>query len=286
MKQQTVLVTGANSGFGKLIALTFARNGYHVYATSRGNRPEQIDAISKIARQERLSLEWLTLDITNPDQISAALQRVSQRGIDVLINNAGFGILGPIESYTTIDVQKQLDTNFLGTVRMIYAFLPLLKQSGHGRIINMSSIAGVIVAPAYGLYAASKHAVEVFSEALRYELFDTNVSVSLVEPGGFDTNFSANAKSLATDEAAKKTTWYARAIEVRNKHIGAENNIINKKRDPQLVADFVLKIAQAHKPKLHNFIGPGTHLGYLARRFLPNTLWEWAMITALKKLSR
>lgn len=281
------MVTGATSGFGKLIALTFARNGYCVYATTRENSPEKIGATEELAKKENLSLKWIELDVTKPETIARAEQVIRKNGgLDILVNNAGFGVLGAIETYTADDVQKQLDTNFLGAVRMTYAFLPLLKQSDHGRIIIMSSIAGVLVAPAYGLYSASKHALEAFHEALRYELFASNVSVSLVEPGGFDTSFSVNARGLSPEENSKHPTWYKNAIAFRNKRIGTENNIISKRRDPQVVANLVFTIAQTRKPKLRNFVGTGAFTGYLFRRFFPNVVWEWIMVNMLKRLVR
>lgn len=279
MKQQAVLVTGANSGFGKLIALTFARSGYHVYATTRNLESESV--------KENPELEWLILDVTNQVQIDDAFKFIEKKGLDILVNNAGFGILGPIEEFTTEDFQKQFDTNFFGVVRMVYKFLPLLKKSNSPKIITISSIAGLIVAPSYGLYASSKHAVEVFIEALSYELFDTNIKISLVEPGGFDTNFSANSKGLNSNnknlESAK--LWYKNAIKIRSRHIGAENNIISKKRDPQRVADLILKIARSKNPRLRYIIGQGAFISHFLRKILPGFVWEWAMKTVLRRLS-
>jgi len=287
MNRQTILVTGANSGFGKLIALTFARQGYRVFATTLHKDSDSVKEISELSTRENLAIEWLVLDVTQQNDIAAAVKRIAPHGLDILINNAGFGILGPIEAYTVQDVQRQFDTNFFGTVRMIYAFLPLLKKSESPKIINISSIAGVLVAPAYGLYASSKHALEVFTEVLRLELFDTNISVSLVEPGGFDTNFTANAQGLSDKSTTvEMPKWYAHALAFRNKRVGTENNIINKKRDPQLVADLVLRIARAKKPRLRHFIGGGTLFGYWLRRFLPDAVWERVAKAALRYFSK
>lgn len=287
MKKLSVLVTGCSSGFGKLIVLKFARTGYHVYATARNLLSEGVIDIKKIAKKENLSIEWFELDVTKQNKIDLVFTTIKDRGLDMLINNAGFGILGPVENYSFDDVKKQFDTNFFGVVRMTYKFLPLLKKSPDPKVITISSIAGLIVAPVYGLYASSKHAVEVFMEALRYELFSSNIKVILVEPGGFDTNFTKNSigLSLNKDNTDRFPYWYRNLIKTRNKHIGAENNIINKKRDPQIVSDLVFKIAKAKNPKLRYIIGQGVGFGYFFRKLLPSSVWDWLMKQMLRYLS-
>lgn len=288
MQKLTVLITGANSGFGKRIAITFAQAGYHVYAAVRNMESEGVNEITTIVQKEQLSLEWLKIDITKQEQIVEAFTIIKNKGgLDILINNAGFGILGPIEEYSVNDVQKQFDTNFFGVVRMIYIFLPLLKKSNVPKIITISSIAGLIVAPAYGLYASSKHAVEVFVEALRYELFNSKIKIALIEPGGFDTNFTINAPGLTNNPRVPMSAhWYQKIVSIRNKHIGIENNIINKKRDPQLVANLALSIAKQKNPRLHNIIGQGATISYIMRKIIPQEIWEFIMKIVLKYLSR
>lgn len=285
MKKLSVLVTGCSSGFGKLIVLKLARAGYQVYATARNLKSEGVVEVQKITEKENLPIEWYELDVTKQNQIDVVFNSIKDRGLDILINNAGFGILGPIEGYSTVDVQKQFETNFFGVVRMTYTFLPLLKKSSSPKIITISSIAGLIVAPAYGLYASSKHAVEVFIEALRYELFDSNIKVTLVEPGGFDSNFTKNSIGLKIKKGKLIPSWYRNIINIRNRHVGAENNIISKKRDRQLVADLVFKIVKSDNPRLRYVIGQGACISYFLRKILPSSVWGWVMKMILKYLS-
>ncbi len=281
-----VLVTGANSGFGYLMALKFARNGYKVFATARDLTKDGVVEMNKVAKEEGLEIEWLVLDVTDQRTIDNARVKVEKEGLDVLVNNAGFGILGPIQSYTIDDFQKQFDANFFGVVRMVYAFLPTLIKSRGGRIINISSIAGLIVSPAYGLYSSSKFALEAYTEALRYELFQTNVKVSLVEPGGFDTNFSVNAKGLTSGDADEKSyeKWYRQVRDFRNRFVGRFGMTKSRNRDPQIVADRVYAISQMKNPKLRNFVGAGTSLTAFIRKIVPSRWWQaWAM--AILKLA-
>lgn len=288
MNKTKVLVTGANSGFGKLIALTFARAGYQVYATARDLKSSGVADINLIAKKEQLSINWLKLDVTNQEQIDDAAKIIEKDGgLDILVNNAGFGILGPIQQYANEDVARQFETNFFGVTRMIYAFLPILKKSSCPKIITISSIAGIIVAPSYGIYGSSKHAVEVFIETLRYELFNTKIKVSLVEPAGFDTNFSHNSHGLNLEKETNQSTekWYKNAVNFRNKRVGSENNILSKNRDPQRVANLILKIAKTKNPKLRYLIGEGAHIEHFLRKILPDFIWEKIMILILKYLS-
>lgn len=288
MRKMSVLITGANSGFGKRMAITFARAGYYVYATARNLESVGIEEVNRIMKGEQLSLEWMELDITKQEQIDEVYKKIENRGLDILINNAGFGILGPLEDYTVSDMQRQFDTNFFGTVRMTYTFLPLLKKSIAPKIITISSIAGLIVAPAYGLYAASKHALEVFIETLSYELFTTPMRVILIEPGGFDTNFSANGKGLQTKGTIGiyKERWYHNILQLRNRFIGFESSARTKARNPQRVADLALKIARKKNPRLRYIIGQGAFFGHVFRKLLPAGAWGGVMRGVIKYFAR
>jgi NAD(P)-dependent dehydrogenase (short-subunit alcohol dehydrogenase family) len=288
MAKFSVLITGANSGFGKRMAITFARAGYHVYATARNLQSEGVGEINSLIDKEKLSLEWLKLDVTKQEQITSAYEAIKDRGLDILINNAGYGILGPIDEYTVDDFERQFDTNFFGVVRTTYTFLPLLKKSAYPKIITISSIAGLIVAPAYGLYASSKHAVEVFIETLSYELYNTNIKVVLIEPGGFDTNFSANGKGLNAKPLHESASdeWYYNVLRFRNTFIGTDTNIKNKARDPQRVADLALAIARKKNPRLRYIIGQGAFFGHVFRKLLPAGAWGGVMRMVIKYFSR
>jgi len=270
-----VLITGANSGFGYYMVLEFARNGHYVFATTRDLKEDGVIQISKIVEQENLNVNWIRLDVTKEDDIKDAFVTIKSLGLlDVLVNNAGYGVIGPLESYNSIDVRDQLDTNFFGAIDMIYTFLPLLKKSTAATIINISSIAGLISAPAYGVYSASKWALEAFTEALRYELHKTNIKVALIEPGGFDTEFSANATGLGMPGGDNKFNWFETLKERRNKIVGkAFKNI----RNPRRVSKLTYKIAESRNPKIRNVIGVDAKIFYFLRRLLPARIWEMSV---------
>lgn len=269
---KSVLVTGANSGFGFHIALHFARHGYTVFATTRAVTHDGVAQLTEIARKEQLSLTWIELDVTSQEQVDRARDIIAPIGsLDVLVNNAGFGIIGPMEAYSVDHLKTQYETNVFGAARMMYAFLPLLEKSKKATVINISSIAGLIAAPAYSIYSSSKWALEAFTEVLRYELKNTSVRVALVEPGGFDTDFGINAIGLGK-AMPKDVPWFSRVKKRREKLIG---NYFRKFRNPEKVSRLVYRIAESMHPKLRNVVGFDANAMYFFRKLLPARVWEW-----------
>jgi NAD(P)-dependent dehydrogenase (short-subunit alcohol dehydrogenase family) len=184
----TILITGANSGFGLLATERFARAGHAVAAGYRSRaRAAKLFALV----ESGLPITPIELDVTNTQHIANAAEAFTD--VTALVNNAGFGIRGPIEHISDATYQTQFDTNVLGIIRMVCAFGPQLRASGNGAIVNVSSLVGIITLPFSGLYAASKHAVEAISEALYIEMRGFGVRVTLIEPGIFPTEFGANA---------------------------------------------------------------------------------------------
>lgn len=269
----TALITGANSGFGYLMALTFARDGYKVFATTRSLEKDGVKRLNKIAKNESLNIEWLVFDVSNESEVRNALTPFidGTSDLDVLVNNAGYGVVGNIENFNIEDVKKQMAVNYTGALNLIYPLLPSLKATANKRfpskIINISSIAGFIPVPGYGIYAASKHALSSFSETLRAELSDSNIDVAIIEPAGFDTKFASNASTKGD-------------VEFRELHDGDVTNPNNSstpwRRDPQRVANLALKIAKRYRSKLHNPIGEGALLLYWGRKVLPQAFWSLA----------
>lgn len=189
---KTVVITGCSSGFGKQLALDLARRGDHVFATMRGTQGKNAGSASeleKIAASEDLALRVLELDVTSTSLVDAAAAAVlAEAGApDTVVNNAGVMLTGFTEAFTPEEMITQLDVNVVGIHRMNRAFLPAMRQRGRGLIINLSSIAGRLSAPFFGVYHASKWAVEGYSMALRGELACCGVDVVVVEPGPFAT---------------------------------------------------------------------------------------------------
>lgn len=200
---RTALITGASSGFGRLAALHLARGGANVVASMRnfakGKRPEAAE-LADIARAEKLKLSVVEIDVTKPDTIksgvAAALARTEGR-LDLLVNNAGIGVGGPVEFSDETAVFDQVNTNLLGYHRMARAVLPAMRARREGLIVAVSSQLGRIVAPNIGIYCATKFGVEAMFEALAYELAPFGVEVTIVQPGGYPTKIWDNGRRYA-----------------------------------------------------------------------------------------
>ena len=188
-----ILITGCSTGFGYNAAKYFAEKGHHVYATMRNIHGKNANAASELkdfASSNNYNIDVLEIDVTSDDSVNAAATQIPE--VDVLINNAGRGYGGPMESFTSKQCLEQLDLNIVGTVRMAKAVLPGMRKRKSGLIIQVSSTAGRAAFPGFGLYHASKWGLEGMSEAMRYELGPLGIDVVLVEPGPFATDFFVN----------------------------------------------------------------------------------------------
>ncbi len=193
---KVVLITGTSSGFGRVIAETLARKKYHVFATMRdikGRNATVARQIAELAKHESLSLQTLELDVTNDSTVEPAVSKVVlQSGrIDVLVNNAGYGVMDLAETVTTAQAQRQFDTNFFGVLRMNRAVLPTMRRQKSGLLLHVSSGAGRLVIPGMGLYCASKFAMEALAEVYRYELASQGIDSVVIEPGAYATPIMA-----------------------------------------------------------------------------------------------
>lgn len=207
MNNSNVLVTGSNSGFGRLISLALARRGHLVFATMRSpttkNAASAAD-LRAIAAAEQLALHVIELDVTDDRSVSAAVQSAERVAghLDVVVNNAGYALGGLNETCTAEQVLAQLNTNVVGAHRVNRAVLPGLRKRGAGLLIHISSTMGRLVTPFYGFYSGSKWALEAMAECYRYELKPTGVEVSIVQPGVFKTQLMAQSVVGADSERA------------------------------------------------------------------------------------
>lgn len=198
-KTQTILITGATSGIGRYAALYLARHGHHVIATGR-----KMHLLEQLAEEgEGARLDVLPLDVTDDASIDAARTAADKltggAGIDVLVNNAGYGIAAPMSEITDADLRKQFDTNVFGLMAVTRAFVPQMRRRGAGKIINVSSIGGRFTFPFFGAYNATKYAVESMSDAMRNELRPFGIHVVLIEPGVIRTNFSETTQQWVAE---------------------------------------------------------------------------------------
>ena len=190
--EQSILITGATSGIGRDAALRLAGAGHVVLAGGRRR-----DALAGLAAESRGRIEPLVLEVTEPASVEAARELVERRtggrGLDVLVNNAGYALPGPLEALAEADLRGLFDTNLFGLLAVTRAFLPAMRERGLGRVVNVGSIMGRVAMPLLGAYNASKHAVAAVTDTLRMELAPFGVSVVLVEPGALRTGFAARA---------------------------------------------------------------------------------------------
>jgi short-subunit dehydrogenase len=260
MTQRTpvVLVTGASSGIGRAVASVFAANGFEVFGTSRN--PHRTEPIAGV--------ELIALDVTDAASVTAAVTTVVQRAgrVDILVNNAGFGVLGAAEESSTAQAQELFDTNFFGLVRVTREVLPYLRAQGSGRIVNVGSVLGFLPAPYAALYAASKHAVEGYSESLDHETRDFGVRVTVVEPAYTSTSFEANATDVDSPIGSyAPVREHVKKVLVQSVRAGDA---------PAVVAQVVLKAATSRTPKLRYPAGPMARRLALLKKFAPPTLLD------------
>ena len=258
--QKVVLVTGASSGIGAAISGQLARDGHRVFGTSRKVTGTDGSTV------ERSGVAMLALDVCSDDSVRACVAAVlAQAGrIDVLVNNAGYLLAGAIEEATIEQAKAQFDTNFFGTARMVKAVLPTMRAQRSGHIINMSSLAGIVPAPFWGYYNASKFAVEGYTETLRLELTPFGIKVSMVEPGAINTPFFAQA---APPPMPEYSPWRDRAL-------GTMKGFEQKAPGPDVVAQVVSRVVAASSPRLRYPVTFEGRMFPLMRRFLPDSLFE------------
>jgi NAD(P)-dependent dehydrogenase (short-subunit alcohol dehydrogenase family) len=264
---KVVLITGGSSGIGKSIGEFLSNQGFKVYGTSRS--PEKYPS-SKFP--------IVALDVTNNQTILQAIKDVlSKEGhIDVLINNAGVGITGPIEEIPEAEIKNNFETNLFGPINVIKAVLPSMRSHGSGLIINITSIAGYMGLPYRGIYSASKGAFELVTEAFRMELKDFNIQMTNVAPGDFATNIASGRYHAPILEKSPYKTPYGNTLELMDSHVDSG-------KDPQLMAKAIYKIINTPNPKIHYKVGEFKQkFSIVLKRILPDKIYEKLLINHYK----
>jgi NAD(P)-dependent dehydrogenase (short-subunit alcohol dehydrogenase family) len=240
---KVVLVTGGSSGIGQAVCQFLADKGYVVYGSSRSATAGEMDG--KVKR--------IALDITSDDSVNACINTIVQAEgrIDVLVNNAGLGIAGSIEETSVDEVKTIFETNVFGTLRVIQAVIPIMREQASGYIINVSSIGGLMGLPFRGIYSSSKFAVEGFTEALSLEVARFGIKTVLVEPGDFNTNINENRYETEVKENSPYLKDYGRILQI------IQDEVKNGK-DPQIIGEVIYKIINTRKPRLHYKVGTWT----------------------------
>ncbi len=260
LTNKVTLVTGASSGIGREIAQLLAQRGARVFGTARD--PKSAKPIPGV--------EIVRMDVTDDASVSEAIQGIVQKAgpVEVLVNNAGYGLTGALEETTLKEARDQFETNFFGVLRVTNAVLARMRQAGYGRIVNISSVVGFIPAPFMGMYAASKHAVEGYTETLDHEVRQFGVRAVLIQPSYTKSNINQNEKTA-------QTNLEAYAVHRQRMHEVVEKGVEHGD-EPQLVAEAVWRAVTAKSPRLRYPVGKGVLLSRL-RRFAPVALFDRAI---------
>ena len=256
-----ILITGITSGFGRAMAKKLAQEGHKVYGTYRKDS-EPLEGVT-----------YIKCEVTDDAQAEAAVKQVldAEGCIDVFINNAGMGIGGPLEFSSLEDAKRQMDVNWMGMVRFLHWVVPAMRKQGSGRIITFSSIGGLMGLPYQGLYSASKYAIEGYCEALRLELRGTGICVTVIEPGDFSTNFTAQRKSVGGPEVAEAYPHYARSL-------ASIEHDENHGLKPEFLAAKIKRIVRKRRPRYNYIIAsPLQKLAVAAKWLLPKRWFAWIL---------
>ena len=265
--EKVVLITGGSSGIGKSIGEFLHAKGFVVYGTSRN--PERIQGSV---------FPLIALDVRNVESIQKAVQEIISKSgrIDVVINNAGVGITGPIEEIPTEEIKNNFETNLFGPIEVMKAVLPQMREQKSGLIINITSIAGYMGLPYRGIYSASKGALELITEALRMEVKSFGIQITNVAPGDFATNIAAGRYHAPVVKGSAYEVPYGNTLKEMDSHVDSGSN-------PNEMAEAIFAIIKTDKPKVHYKVGAFMQkFSIVLKRILPDTVYEKMLMNHYK----
>lgn len=277
MSQRVAVVTGSSSGFGLLTCLAFAEAGFRVIATMRNI--EKGKQLLEMAASYNEQIQLVNLDVTSQESIQSWKHFMEKLGrIDVLVNNAGYAGAGFVEEIPIDEYRRQFETNVFGVISVTQAVLPMMREQGFGKIINLSSISGKIAFPGLSPYIASKHALEGWSESLRLEIKPFGIDVVLIEPGSYQTNIWSTAKQVTEKSLQEDSPYYQfmQKLEVLLKKGESSYG------DPKEVAELIVRVANQKNPPLRFTVGKGVKQGIALKQLLPWNYWEKIFLSKLK----
>ena len=264
---KVVLITGGSSGIGKSIGEFLHQKGFVVYGTSRN--PEKIT---------NSIFPLVALDVRDKQSIVNCVDEVIQKSgrLDIVINNAGVGITGPIEEIPTEEIRNNFETNLFGPIEVMKAVLPQMREQKSGLIINITSIAGYMGLPYRGIYSASKGALELITEALRMEVKSFGIQITNVAPGDFATNIAAGRYHAPVLKGSAYEVPYGNTLKEMDSHVDSGSN-------PNEMAEAIFAIIQTDKPKVHYKVGAFMQkFSIVLKRILPDTVYEKMLMNHYK----
>ena len=262
------VVTGSSSGIGFETALTLARNGFYTYATMRNL--EKSKNITEIANAEKLPLQVIQLDVNDDKSVKDAIDKIvaEKKRIDLLVNNAGYGLFGSLEDISLEEIKAQFETNFFGVIRVTQQVLPVMrKQNSGGTIVNVSSVGGRIGVPVLSAYQSTKFALEGLSESMSYELEPFGIRVVIIEPGFIRTNI-INSSTSAKKDLDPKSPYFSLMQKVKNHFKSMIENTSSS--PPEEVAKVILQAITSENPQLRYTVGDDATTLIQARMNMPD----------------
>lgn len=249
---KVAVVTGSSSGIGFQTALLLARNGFSTYASMRDTQKSA--RITEIANNERLPLQVVQIDVNNDFMVKNAIDKIIDEGkrIDVLVNNAGYGLFGALEDLSIDEIKAQFETNFFGVIRVTQAVLPIMRKQGDGTIVNISSVGGQVGVPILSAYNSTKFALEGLSESMSYELEHFGIRVIVIEPGFIKTNIM-NSSVLAKKALDQKSPHYTLTQRIESHFKSMMDN--PESSSPEEVAKSILKAITSDDSQLRITVG-------------------------------
>lgn len=275
-----ILVTGASSGFGQLLVPLLLERGHTVMAGLRGGAPRLPEVLGESWRKYPERLIGVDLHLDRPEsfeQVKALLKDRGWSGLDVLVNNAGYGVMGPLEELSPEQLRSQFETNYFGPMLLTRALLPELR-SRRGRVLAVSSICGMVSYPFYGAYCASKFALDAHMQSLRYELAPLGVEVCLVNPGAFKTSFNSKSVQYAHRPDAFDSPYAQRSRRFKEWQQGGKRH----GGDPAKVARLLARLCDAPRMPMRAVVGKDALLMAILQKWLPEA-WTRFFITRLFK---
>ena len=265
-ERKVALVTGSSSGIGFETALILARTGIHTYATMRNL--EKSKNIIEISNTENLPLQVIQLDVNNDTSVKYAIDRIisEKKRIDVLVNNAGYGLFGSLEDISIEEIKTQFETNFFGVIRVTKQVLPIMREQNGGIIINVSSVGGRIGLPALSAYHSTKFALEGLSESISYEVEPFGIRVVIIEPGVIRTNIMNS--SISTTKASDPKSPYIKLMQKVESRF--RSNMENASSPPEAVAKVILQAVTSENPELRYTVGNDATTLIQARTNMPD----------------
>lgn len=280
LNQKVALITGSSSGIGYETALALAENGWMTYATMRDTK-KQTNLLAR-AKDKNLKLKVIELDVDKDKSVEDAIKSVkeNEKRIDLLVNNAGFSLIGAAEDLSLEEVYSIFNTNVFGVYRTIRNIIPIMRKQRSGMIINISSLNAIFPSPFCSAYVASKCALEGLTQSLRYELMDFGIKVTAIEPGAINTNIVRNGLHLAKKVQQGSGSVYE---EITKKILNKSKELVTNGSHPRLVANLIVQIANTNEPEVRYQVGEGSEKLFDKRNKMNDKDFDTFMVNMMKQ---